>query len=95
MKPIKSPSATSLASSGKKTPCISALRQIDNAGTVSGSYKIQSGLTSQTGTINEAENEHSSLLIQPKIENQEENLMGSHLINNNMDLYPQTDCMIF
>ena len=88
MKPVKSPSATSLASSGKKTPCISALRQYENNGTISGNHKLRSGLTSQTGTINEAENEHSSMLIQPKMENQEENLMGSHLINNNMDLYP-------
>ena len=57
-------------------------------GSISVAGKIKSGLTSQTNTINEAENEHSSMLIQPKMENQAENLMGSHLVNNNMDLYP-------
>lgn len=88
MKPVKSPSATSLASSGTKTPCISALRQYEKEGSISVAGKIKSGLTSQTNTINEAENEHSSMLIQPKMENQGENLMGSHLVNNNMDLYP-------
>ena len=88
MKPVKSPSATSLASSGTKTPCISAIRQYESNGSISVAGKIRSGLTSQANTINEAENEHSSMLIQPKMDSQRENLMGSHLVNNNMDLYP-------
>ncbi len=47
-------------------------------------------------TIKESENETSSMYVAPKTDRgaKPENLMGSHLINN-LELYPQTDCMMF
>ena len=55
--------------------------------------------TEQRSVINEAENENSSMCMPAKSDGHDghtnaDSLMGSHLIKN-LELYPQTDCMIF
>ena len=54
----------------------------------------ESQQTKPSSVINEVDNENSSMLMPLQSDGQATDLMGSHLVNN-IELYPQTDCMIF
>ena len=87
---LMSPSTTSLCSSGKKTPCISAIRQYSENVAMSIVEHRVANQTEQRSVINEAENENSSMMCMPGKSDGHTNadgLMGSHLIKD-LELYP-------
>ena len=88
-KGMMSPSTTSLCSSGKKTPCISAIRQYSENVAMSIVEQRGANRTEQRSVIREAENENSSMCMHTKSDGQTnaDALMGSHLIKD-LELYP-------